>query len=130
MRAELIEAISKTGGHLGSGLGVVELTIALHYVHDFRHDRLVFDVGHQCYPHKLLTGRRARIGTMRQLDGLCGFPHPIESDFDLFHTGHAGTSISLGLGPRGGGQGGGQRPAHGRRHRRRGLRRRRRPSRP
>jgi len=98
MRAELIEAISKTGGHLGSGLGVVELTIALHYVHDFRHDRLVFDVGHQCYPHKLLTGRRARIGTMRQLDGLCGFPHPIESDFDLFHTGHAGTSISLGLG--------------------------------
>ena len=98
MRAELIEAISKTGGHLGSGLGVVELTIALHYVHDFRHDRLVFDVGHQCYPHKMLTGRRGRMGTMRQIDGLCGFPHPVESDFDLFHTGHAGTSISLGLG--------------------------------
>jgi 1-deoxy-D-xylulose-5-phosphate synthase len=98
MRAELIEAISKTGGHLGSGLGVVELTIALHYVHDFRHDRLVFDVGHQCYPHKMLTGRRGRMDTMRQIDGLCGFPHPVESDFDLFHTGHAGTSISLGLG--------------------------------
>ena len=98
MRSELIEAISRTGGHLGSGLGVVELTIALHYVYDFRHDRLVFDVGHQCYPHKLLTGRRGRIGTMRQIDGLCGFPHPDESDYDLFHTGHAGTSISLGLG--------------------------------
>jgi 1-deoxy-D-xylulose-5-phosphate synthase len=98
MRAELIEAISKTGGHLGSGLGVVEVTIALHYVHDFRHDRLVFDVGHQCYPHKMLTGRRGRMDTMRQIDGLCGFPHPLESDFDLFHTGHAGTSISLGLG--------------------------------
>ncbi|HZM00558.1 MAG TPA: 1-deoxy-D-xylulose-5-phosphate synthase [Planctomycetota bacterium] len=98
MRADLIEAISKTGGHLGSGLGVVEISIALHYVHDFRHDRLVFDVGHQCYPHKMLTGRRERIGTMRQLDGLCGFPHPQESDYDLFHTGHAGTSISLGLG--------------------------------
>jgi 1-deoxy-D-xylulose-5-phosphate synthase len=98
MRAELIEAISRTGGHLGSGLGVLELTIALHYVHDFRRDRLVFDVGHQCYPHKLLTGRKQRIGSMRQTDGLCGFPHPAESDYDLFHTGHAGTSISLGLG--------------------------------
>jgi 1-deoxy-D-xylulose-5-phosphate synthase len=98
MRAELIDAISRTGGHLGSGLGVVELTIALHYVHDFRRDRLVFDVGHQCYPHKLLTGRKDRIRTMRQTDGLCGFPHPAESDYDLFHTGHAGTSISLGLG--------------------------------
>jgi 1-deoxy-D-xylulose-5-phosphate synthase len=98
MRGELIDAISRTGGHLGSGLGVVELTIALHYVHDFRRDRLVFDVGHQCYPHKLLTGRKDRIRTMRQTDGLCGFPHPDESDYDLFHTGHAGTSISLGLG--------------------------------
>jgi 1-deoxy-D-xylulose-5-phosphate synthase len=98
MRRELIDAISLTGGHLGSGLGVVELTLALHYVHDFRRDRLVFDVGHQCYPHKLLTGRKHRIRTMRQTDGLCGFPHPAESDYDLFHTGHAGTSISLGLG--------------------------------
>jgi 1-deoxy-D-xylulose-5-phosphate synthase len=98
MRADLIDAISQTGGHLGSGLGVLELTIALHYVHDFRRDRLVFDVGHQCYPHKMLTGRKQRLRTMRQTDGLCGFPHPFESDYDLFHTGHAGTSISLGLG--------------------------------
>jgi 1-deoxy-D-xylulose-5-phosphate synthase len=98
MRAELIDAISQTGGHLGSGLGVLELSIALHYVHDFKRDRLVFDVGHQCYPHKLLTGRKHRIRTMRQTDGLCGFPHPEESEYDLFHTGHAGTSISLGLG--------------------------------
>jgi 1-deoxy-D-xylulose-5-phosphate synthase len=98
MRADLIDAISQTGGHLGSGLGVLELTIALHYVHDFRRDRLVFDVGHQCYPHKMLTGRKGRMRTMRQTDGLCGFPHPAESEYDLFHTGHAGTSVSLGLG--------------------------------
>jgi len=98
MRTELIDAISQTGGHLGSGLGVLELTIALHYVHDFRKDRLIFDVGHQCYPHKLLTGRKHLIRTMRQAEGLCGFPHPAESEYDLFHTGHAGTSISLGLG--------------------------------
>ncbi len=98
MRAELIETISKTGGHLGSGLGVLELTIALHYIFDFSHDRLVFDVGHQCYPHKMLTGRKGRLATMRMDDGLCGFPHPEESDTDLFHTGHAGTSISLALG--------------------------------
>lgn len=98
MRAELIETISRTGGHLGSGLGVLEMTIALHTVFDFRKDRLVFDVGHQCYPHKMLTGRRGRMDTMRQDDGLCGFPHPNESDYDLFHTGHAGTSISLALG--------------------------------
>ncbi len=98
MRRELIDAIGQTGGHLGSGLGVVELTLALHYLYDFRRDRLVLDVGHQCYPHKLLTGRKHRIRTMRQTDGLCGFPHPAESEYDLFHTGHAGTSISLGLG--------------------------------
>jgi 1-deoxy-D-xylulose-5-phosphate synthase len=98
MRADLIDAISQTGGQLGSGLGVLELTIALHYVHDFRKDRLVFDVGHQCYPHKMLTGRKHRMRTMRQTDGLCGFPHPVESEYDLFHTGHAGTSVSLGLG--------------------------------
>src|SRR4030095_5019521 len=98
MRAELIEAISKTGGALRSGPGVVELTIALHYVHDFRCERLVFDVGHQCYPHKLLTGRKHLIRTMRQTDGLCGFPHPDASEYDLFHTGHAGTRISLRLG--------------------------------
>ena len=98
MREELIETIAKTGGHLGSGLGVLELTIALHYVFDFRRDRLVFDVGHQCYPHKMLTGRKERLNTVRGDDGLCGFPHPQESEYDLFQTGHAGTSVSLGLG--------------------------------
>lgn len=98
MRAELIETISRTGGHLGSGLGVLELTLALHYVFDFSKDRLVFDVGHQCYPHKMLTGRKDLLHTMRKDDGLCGFPHPEESEQDLFHTGHAGTSVSLALG--------------------------------
>ncbi|GJM20698.1 MAG: 1-deoxy-D-xylulose-5-phosphate synthase [Planctomycetota bacterium] len=98
MRTELIDTITKTGGHLGSGLGVLELTLALHHLYDFRHDRIVFDVGHQCYPHKMLTGRRERMNTMRMDDGLCGFPHPNESEFDQFHTGHAGTSISLALG--------------------------------
>jgi len=98
MRAELIDTITKTGGHLGSGLGVLELTIALHHLYDFRHDRIVFDVGHQCYPHKMLTGRRERMNTMRMDEGLCGFPHPNESEYDQFHTGHAGTSISLALG--------------------------------
>ena len=77
---------------------MVELTVALHYVFDFRRDRLVLDVSHQCYPHKLLTGRRERFPTLRQTGGLCGFTHPDESEYDLFHTGHAGTSISLGLG--------------------------------
>lgn len=98
MRLELIETITKTGGHLGSGLGVLEMTVALHSLYDFSHDRLVFDVGHQCYPHKMLTGRRDRMDTMRMDDGLCGFPHPAESDTDQFHTGHAGTAISLALG--------------------------------
>jgi len=98
MRTEMIETITKTGGHLGSGLGALEMTVALHSLYDFSHDRLVFDVGHQCYPHKMLTGRRDRMDTMRMDDGLCGFPHPAESEFDMFHTGHAGTSISLALG--------------------------------
>ncbi len=98
MRLDMIDAITETGGHMGSGLGVLELTIALHYVFDLSRDRLVFDVGHQCYPHKMLTGRKDRMRTMRMTDGLCGFPHPDESDYDLFHTGHAGTSISLALG--------------------------------
>ena len=98
MRLEMIETITKTGGHLGSGLGALEMTVALHSMYDFSQDRLVFDVGHQCYPHKMLTGRRERMDTMRMDDGLCGFPHPAESEFDMFHTGHAGTSISLALG--------------------------------
>ncbi len=98
IRAFLLESVERTGGHLGSNLGVVELTVALHTVFDFRRDRLVWDVSHQGYVHKILTGRRERFETLRQTDGLCGFTHPRESEYDLFHTGHAGTSISLGLG--------------------------------
>src|SRR5262245_48940361 len=82
MRAFLLESVQRTGGHLGSNLGSVEITTALHYVYDFRRDRLVFDVSHQAYPHKLLTGRRERFGTLRMTDGLCGFTHPHESDYD------------------------------------------------
>ncbi len=98
IREFLLRSVQQTGGHLGSNLGVVELTVALHYVFDFRRDRCVFDVSHQGYVHKILTGRRDRFPTLRQTDGLCGFTHPGESEYDLFHTGHAGTSISLGLG--------------------------------
>jgi len=98
LRAFLLETVQSTGGHLGSNLGVVELATALHYVFDFRRDRLVWDVSHQCYPHKVFTGRKDDFATLRQTDGLCGFTHPGESPYDLFHTGHAGTSISLGLG--------------------------------
>ena len=94
LRAFLLQSVQSTGGHLGSNLGVVELTVALHRVFDFRRDRLVWDVSHQSYPHKILTGRRERFGTLRRTDGLCGFTHPDESPYDLFHTGHAGTSIS------------------------------------
>ncbi|MEW6074560.1 MAG: 1-deoxy-D-xylulose-5-phosphate synthase [Planctomycetota bacterium] len=98
IRAFLLRSVLATGGHLGSNLGVVELTVALHRVFDFRRDRLVWDVSHQAYVHKILTGRRDRFSTLRQTGGLCGFTHPGESSYDLFHTGHAGTSISLGLG--------------------------------
>jgi len=98
IRAFLMDSVQRTGGHLGSNLGVVELTVALHTVFDFRRDRLVWDVSHQAYVHKLLTGRRERFPTLRQTDGLCGFTDPRESSYDLFHTGHAGTSIGLGVG--------------------------------
>lgn len=98
VRGFLLENIQRTGGHLGSNLGVVELTVALHRVFDFRRDRIVFDVSHQAYVHKLLTGRREKFDGLRQTGGICGFTNPEESDYDLFHTGHAGTSISLGLG--------------------------------
>ena len=98
MREFLLQTVPVTGGHLGSNLGVVELTVALHRVFDLRRDRCVWDVSHQAYPHKMLTGRRERFGTLRQTGGLCGFTHPEESEYDLFHTGHAGTSISLALG--------------------------------
>ncbi len=97
LRAFLLDSIQRTGGHLGSNLGTVEITAALHYVFDFRRDRLVFDVSHQAYPHKVLTGRRERFSTLRQTGGLCGFTNPHESEYDLFHTGHAGTAISLAL---------------------------------
>ena len=98
VRDEMIDAVSKTGGHLGAGLGVVELTIAIHKVFDTPNDRLSFDVGHQCYPHKILTGRRDRIRTLRQEGGLSGFTKRTESLYDPFGAAHSSTSISAGLG--------------------------------
>ena len=98
LRAATIRAVSQTGGHLGAGLGVVELTVALHYVFNTPDDRLIWDVGHQCYPHKILTGRRDRIETLRQGGGLSGFTKRDESDYDPFGAAHSSTSISAGLG--------------------------------
>jgi 1-deoxy-D-xylulose-5-phosphate synthase len=98
LREETIAAVSVTGGHLGAGLGVVELTVALHYVFDTPNDRLIWDVGHQAYPHKILTGRRDRIRTLRQGGGLSGFTRRAESDYDPFGAAHSSTSISAGLG--------------------------------
>ncbi|ACB79993.1 deoxyxylulose-5-phosphate synthase [Methylorubrum populi BJ001] len=98
VRAEMIDAVSITGGHLGSGLGVVELTVALHHVFDTPDDRIVWDVGHQCYPHKILTGRRDRIRTLRQGGGLSGFTKRSESEYDPFGAAHSSTSISAALG--------------------------------
>jgi len=98
VRAEVISAVSETGGHLGAGLGVVELTTALHAVFDTPKDRLIWDVSHQCYPHKVLTGRRDRMRTLRQKDGLSGFTKRSESDFDPFGAAHSSTSISAALG--------------------------------
>ena len=98
LRAETISAVAVTGGHLGAGLGVVELTVALHYVFDTPNDRLVWDVGHQAYPHKILTGRRDRIRTLRQGGGLSGFTKRAESEYDCFGAAHSSTSISAGLG--------------------------------
>src|SRR3990170_8456233 len=97
-RAEMIEAVSVTGGHLGAGLGVVELTAALHYVFDTPRDKLIWDVSHQCYPHKILTGRRDRIRTLRQGGGLSGFTRRVESEYDPFGAAHSSTSISSALG--------------------------------
>ena len=98
LRRETIDAVAVTGGHLGAGLGVVELTLALHYVFDTPRDRLIWDVGHQAYPHKILTGRRERIRTLRQGGGLAGFTKRSESVYDPFGAGHSSTSISAGLG--------------------------------
>jgi len=98
LRQETISAVSVTGGHLGAGLGVVELTVALHYVFDTPKDRLIWDVGHQAYPHKIVTGRRSRIRTLRQEGGLSGFTRRAESEYDPFGAAHSSTSISAGLG--------------------------------
>ena len=98
LRQETIDAVSVTGGHLGAGLGVVELTVAIHHVFNTPIDRLIWDVGHQCYPHKILTGRRDRIRTLRQAGGLSGFTKRSESEYDPFGAAHSSTSISAGLG--------------------------------
>ncbi|MFL6777443.1 MAG: 1-deoxy-D-xylulose-5-phosphate synthase N-terminal domain-containing protein, partial [Sphingomicrobium sp.] len=98
LRAEMISAVSQSGGHLGSGLGVVELTVAIHHVFDTPNDILIWDVGHQCYPHKIVTGRRDRIRTIRQGGGLSGFTKRAESEYDPFGAAHSSTSISAALG--------------------------------
>ena len=98
LRSFLIETVGKTGGHFSSNLGTVELTVALHHVFNTPHDRLVWDVGHQTYPHKILTGRRDRMGSLRQLGGVAGFPKRDESEYDAFGTAHSSTSISAALG--------------------------------
>ena len=98
LRHDLLYTVASTGGHFGAGLGVVELTVALHHVFNTPHDRIVWDVGHQTYPHKMLTGRRDRMSTMRQLEGLSGFPKRSESPFDTFGVGHSSTSISAAMG--------------------------------
>ena len=98
LREFLLYSVSTTGGHFGAGLGVVELTIALHHVFNTPDDRIVWDVGHQCYPHKVLTGRRERMASMRHKGGLSGFPKRSESEFDTFGVGHSSTSISAAMG--------------------------------
>src|SRR5947207_851234 len=98
LRAYVLESVSKTGGHLSSNLGTVELTIALHYVFDTPEDRIVWDVGHQTYPHKILTGRREAMARLRMIDGISGFPRRSESKYDTFGTAHSSTSISAALG--------------------------------
>src|SRR5210317_1687128 len=98
VRKEMIEAVSETGGHLGAGLGVVELTVALHYVFNTPNDKLIWDVGHQSYPHKILTGRKNKIRSLRQGNGLSGFTKRSESEYDPFGAAHSSTSISSALG--------------------------------
>ncbi|MCA1714359.1 MAG: 1-deoxy-D-xylulose-5-phosphate synthase, partial [Gammaproteobacteria bacterium] len=98
LRAYLIESVGRSGGHFGAGLGVIELTVALHWLYDTPDDRIVWDVGHQCYPHKILTGRRDRIHTVKQKDGVAPFPKREESEYDTFGVGHSSTSISAALG--------------------------------
>ena len=98
LRSDMINIVSKTGGHLGAGLGVVELAVAIHYVFDTPDDRLIWDVGHQAYPHKILTNRRHKMNTLRKAKGLSGFTKRSESKYDPFGAGHSSTSISAALG--------------------------------
>jgi len=98
IRALILETVSRNGGHLGSNLGVVELTLALHYVFDSPRDKIIWDVGHQCYTHKILTGRRERFAGLRQSGGILGFPCREESEHDAYNTGHASTALSAALG--------------------------------
>lgn len=98
IRCLILASVSRTGGHLASNLGIVELTLAMHYVFDFESDKLLWDVGHQCYTHKIITGRRDKFAKLRQAEGLSGFPNPTESEFDQFAVGHAGTSIATAIG--------------------------------
>ncbi len=98
IRAEICETVAVCGGHLSSNLGAVELTVALHKTFDFPNDKIVFDVGHQCYTHKLLSGRADRFHTLRREGGLSGFPKRTESEYDCYDTGHAGTALSAALG--------------------------------
>ena len=98
LRSDMIDIVSKTGGHLGAGLGVVELAVAIHYVFDTPNDRLIWDVGHQAYPHKILTARRQKMSTLRKAKGLSGFTKRTESVYDPFGAGHSSTSISAALG--------------------------------
>ena len=98
IRKEMIDSVSKTGGHLGAGLGVVELSVALHYIFNTPNDKIIWDVGHQSYPHKILTGRKDKLNTLRQGKGLSGFTKRSESEFDPFGAGHSSTSISAAFG--------------------------------
>jgi hypothetical protein len=98
IRQFILNSVSRTGGHLASNLGVVELTLALHYVFDFTKDKLLWDVGHQCYAHKIITGRKDKFARLRRADGISGFPSPAESEYDQFTVGHAGTSIATAIG--------------------------------
>jgi 1-deoxy-D-xylulose-5-phosphate synthase len=98
IRQFILRSVSKTGGHLASNLGAVELTLALHYVFDFQRDKLLWDVGHQCYTHKIVTGRKGGFELLRRAGGISGFPNPAESEYDQFTVGHAGTSIATAIG--------------------------------
>src|SRR5690554_4154240 len=98
LREYILENVSKTGGHLASNLGVVELTVALHRVFNTPHDKIIWDVGHQTYAHKILTGRKNKMSSLRQLNGISGFPKRNESVFDVFDTGHSSTSVSAAMG--------------------------------